>query len=189
MKLKDVNELFARVGRMASTLKEKSGSGAKWDFTFPEGDTHTYKISNVKSPETIEDNVYNLFIWIWNAKDYLKSLAKEQGIDPNTIENEINNNMNLALCGDIANRLKHGDLSRSRSNTFPKLDRVKYNIPQNAIGSITFRYHEVETNVSDPNLVNLSLSIISNDGYIIGDAFETLSKGISGIEDIFKKIV
>lgn len=185
----EVNKLFDRVWRLASTLREKSGSGAEWKYTFPEGDTHTYKIRNIKSPEEIEDNIAHLFLWIWNAKDHLKILAREYGVDPQIVEKTVNDNEHLSLCGDIANRLKHGELSKSRSGAFPKLDRLKYTIPQKGIGSIVFRSYEVEVDVSNSESVVLSLAILAHNGDVVGDAFDTLSAGISAFEEVLQKIL
>jgi hypothetical protein len=175
MNASEVQELFERLNRFSDRLEKKEGEEYKWDYTFPDGVETTYILRNVKNLNEIEDEITSAFIWFWNLKDYLKKLSKTIGEKPQDIENIINNDKQLAVCGDIANRFKRGDLRESRSSLFPK--------------SIIFSGKEIEFDISRPNDIEVSIPIYDKDGCEIGDGFKFLEEGISRWEQCFFELM
>ena len=189
MTIDEIDRLFSRLRRLSDSLNVKGGTGTTWNYTFPDGQTHTYNFTNVRPVEQIEDDIANMFIWSWNLKDHLKLLCPSRQIDPNSIEAAINASDTLKICGDIANLLKHGKLDRSRSDRFPTLHRPQIEIPQAAIGSLIFMPLAVTTNVSRPELVEVSVAVYDQAGDQIGDAFALLRDAIAQWEDIRNRVI
>lgn len=189
MHIKDINDLFDRIKRLSSRLEKKEGAGHKWCYTFPDGLKTTYILKNIRNFEEIEDDIANLFIWLWNLKDYLKELAEANGRNPQEVEDIVNLDRNLQMCADIANRLKHGRLRISRSSSYPKLGRLQFQMPHTALSSITFRGQEIEFNVSKAHEVLLSIAVLNKDGDEIGDGFKIISATLSQWEKYFKKVI
>ena len=189
MKLPEIQRLFARVGRITAQLNGKAGPGTAWNYTFPDGSTTTYVITNVKTPEEIEDQFANLSIWTWAIKDYFKALAPTFGTKPNAIEDFVNANPALPLCADIANRLKHGELKESRSGQFPVVGRPTYKVPQAAVASLLVTANNVKLDVADPELVEIEVSVTSQSGIALGDGFEFLRDGIAAWESLLKQLL
>ncbi|MDO8141862.1 MAG: hypothetical protein Q6358_10225, partial [Candidatus Brocadiales bacterium] len=125
---------------------------------------------------------FNLLIWIWNAKDYLKRLAEFKGKNAQIVEEAVSADLAFAVCGDLANRLKHGELTRSRSARFPQFGVMSFEAPQAALGSLTFRSFEVEMDIANPALVEFNLPVVANTGEQIGDAFEYAERGVAALE-------
>jgi predicted RNA-binding Zn-ribbon protein involved in translation (DUF1610 family) len=66
------------------------------------------------------------YVQTYHLKDSLKGASATTGISPQTIENEITNNPDLALLADLANLDKHGHLSNPpRSGDVPKIVAVR----------------------------------------------------------------
>ena len=177
-----ITQLFERLGRLTAATRQKAGNGTAWDYTFPDGETHRYVIRGIKSHTEAEDSAFNLLIWVWNAKDYLKRWAESNGKNTRLVEDAVTANTALAVCADLANRLKHGEVTRSRSARFPRLGVVSFEAPQAALGSLTFRAFEVEMEIANPALVEFHLPVADNTGGEMGDAFEYCGKGIEELE-------
>lgn len=136
-------------------------------------------MNGIKSPEDIEDDIANAFIWLWSLKDHIKKFSK----DGDGVESQINDNFYLCICADLANASKHDGLSRkSRSGKNPKLGRLKYNVPQTAIAQLAVGAFDVSINVNNANLVVLEMPIVDSNEKFIGDAFEYIDKCISAWE-------
>lgn len=177
-----IAELFERLGRLVAATRQKAGEGSTWDYTFPDGETHRYVIRGLKSHAEAEDTAFNLLIWVWNAKDYLKRRAEASGQDAQIVEDAVTADSALPICADLANRLKHGELKRSRSGSYPRFGVVSFRAPQAAIGSLTFRAFEVKVAIADPTLVEFRLPVIDQAGAEIGDAFEYAARGLEALE-------
>lgn len=184
----EIKQLFNRLARLVEATQQKSGDGTEWDVTFQNGETHSYVIRNIKSHDEVEDQVFNLLIWIWNAKDYLKFSLETKGGDPNYIERIINDDPALSLCADLANWLKHGRLKKSRTYKFPKLGKVRMIVPQSAIRSIVVRAFEVDIDISNPDDVECQMPIFDEAGNKIGEAFECAAAAIRRLEKIREDI-
>ena len=179
----EIATLFERLGRLVAATKQKAGDGTAWDHTFPNGETHRYVIRGLKSHAEAEDSAYNLLIWAWSAKDYLKKRAEALGRNGRAVEQAVNNDPDLAICADPANRLKHGSLDRgSRSGLNPRFGQVSFRAPQTAVGSLTFRAFEVEAQIEDPSQVDFLLPVLNNAGEEIGDAFVYAQTAILALE-------
>lgn len=188
MSADDVSEIFARLGRLTDSLERKAGNGTEWQYTFPDGSTHTYKLSNLRSPELVVDDISNLLVWLWSAKDYLKSLAAGKGGDPGMVERAIGADAILLICGDLANGLKHAGLRKSRSDKYPRLGKLHWTAPQQSVESIAIKAFEVQLVFGNPDLVRFSMPVLSRDGEEIGDAFELAATGIKAMERIRERI-
>ena len=178
MNLLDVEKLVQRIARMKQYAAQKAGQGFEWDYTFPDGETHTYTVNGVKPPEVIEDDFSNWCLWAWSLKDYLKSAASQVGRRAQEVEEVVNGDRHLQLCADLANREKHAEPARSRSGLFPRLGVLSYSLPMRGLGSLAVGAASVTVNVSDPSVVQVSLPIHDNQGNLVGDAFEVLDAAV-----------
>ena len=145
-------------------------------------------IRGLKSHAEAGDSAFNLIIWIWNAKDYLKRRARARRQRPQIVEDAVNADSALAVCADLANRLKHGELRSSRSGRYPTFGVVSFTGPQASIGSLTFRAFEVEVEISDPGLVEFSLPVIDNNGAELGDVFDVAGQALATLEELKTRI-
>lgn len=188
MNLESINEILARSNRIMKRLGLKEGHGAAWSVKLDNGEIHKYVLGGVKPPEEFKDDIENNFVWLWSLKDRVKSFTKSKGISKEWIEKEINADQKLCICADIANRSKHGELDKkSRSGKYPKLGNVKYEIPQQAISSITVRGYEVVTDISDFKSITLEMPVLSENNECLGDAFEYLDYAIKWWENLIEK--
>jgi len=185
MNVAEVVNIFKRIERLSDRLSKKAGEGYRWNYKFPDGLEVTYILKNVRSLDEIEDEISNAFIWLWNLKDYLKELSKSKGEPYKDIEIFVDDSDYLAVCSDVANRLKHGILKKSRSHKFAELGSLNVNCTQEHISEIKFTEKEVEFNITKPNEIQLTISIYDKDGEKIGDGFKFLAGGISEWENIF----
>ncbi len=183
-----VAQLFDRAAHFSKVVSTFAGSGCAWSYTFPDGETHRYIINGIKSPDQLEHEVLTLAIWLWSLKDYLKGRAANLGRDPQDVEAYASKDPSLALSADIANAAKHGKLTKSRSGKWPTLGRLRYEVPQEAMRSITFRAFEVETDVARPDLVTLELPILDSNGLEIGDALQLMTRALSAWERFNKEL-
>jgi len=181
---KGITDLFERLSRLVAASQQNAGDGSAWDYTFPDGETHRYIIRGLKSHAEAEDSACNLIIWVWNTKDYLKQRAKVIGMESQLIEQAVDINHDLLICADLANRLKHGGLNRSRSGQDPLLGKISFDAPQTAIGAMIFRRLEVEVHIADPSQVEFHLPVLNKKGDVIGDVFEYAARGIAALEKI-----
>ena len=188
MRIDEIDALFRRMDRLSTSLQVKDGAGSQWNATDSDGQTHSYRIRNVRPIDEIEDNIANLFLWVWNLKDYLKELSLTRGKDAQFIEQLVNQDPHLPICADIANRLKHGVLKKSRSTQFPQLQRAGYKLSGEAIGRITFRTFEVDFDIADPELVEIVMGVEDRDGRYIGDALAYLRSAISTWEAVYGQL-
>jgi hypothetical protein len=194
VKLSDLENLFARIARITGQVSEKAGPGTSWDYEFPGGSTTTYEITNVKTHEVLLDQFSNLAVWTWSIKDYLKQLSETLGTTPQAIEAYVNSDPNLPFCADLANLLKHGELTRSRSGEWPASVKPSYVIthapsaPTTPIKSIQFTHSGVKLDVSDPALVEIKFNVTNKSGARLRDGLECLAAGISSWESLLKRL-
>lgn len=141
-------------------------------------------VVGIKSPEQLEDELLQLCVWIWSMKDYLKNLANANGATGQQIEDIVNASDALAIVADIANRDKHGLLTKSRTGDFAKLTDVGYKINLTALTSLAFRQMEMEIDVAKPNDAELYASIDFESGNRAPlDAFPVIDAAISAWEN------
>ena len=183
MKFSDLSQVQERVSRIVGRLQEKSGIGFSQSHTFPNGETHHYKIRGGKSLEEFEDDLLTAFIWVWNMKDYLKEIAKKNGKEPQHIEKIVNSSSELQLVADVANRAKHGELKKSRSSHFASISEASMTLPQEAIAKITFGAFDVSTEVQSPEKIEFKATILAKSGTKLGEADYILSTALGVWEE------
>ena len=95
-----------------------------------------------KSSENYEDEMYAFFMNCYHLKDWIRNDPAATSV-ANNVENYINNNLDLKLCADLCNSLKHFYLNENiyppRSKEDPKFGTksATYDIAKN---SIKFNY-------------------------------------------------
>ncbi|MCX6149008.1 MAG: hypothetical protein NTX22_00625 [Ignavibacteriales bacterium] len=184
MKYSEILILFSKLSRLNKKLSDFGGKGTGWSYTFDDGTTTKYTIHKFRDFESIQDDVENYFLWLWNLKDYLKSISKNKQM----IEDFVNNDINLKVSGDIANRLKHSTLRESRSGLFPKLGKLKVTISQNNIAKITFYKDEVEIDPKEANDAELSLPVYDCNENEIIDSFELIRIAEKEWDKLFQQV-
>jgi hypothetical protein len=188
MHLQDIGTLLRRVARLSQSLEVKSGEGAEWKYTFPDGETHTYRLKNFRPPEEIEDDAFHLILWTWSLKDYLRELALDRGRPTNFVEQVVKKDPHLPLCADLANLLKHGKLTSSRTGRYPRLRRCHFELPGKAVNEVTVGPFLVELNIARPQLVEISLPVEDRRGKPMGDALEHSRKGVERWEQVYREL-
>lgn len=189
MEYSELEKLIGRADRFRKRLHEKQGDGTGWPFTVENGETHYISIKGVKSPEELEDDISSMFIWLWNLKDYVKKYVVKNGKSKDWVEVKVNSDPHLCICADLANSLKHGGLDpnprfKPRSGKSPRLGALKYQVPEKAIGSLSFGAFDANVNVSNPELVKLEMPVVGESGRMLGDAFKYLEYALTAWEQI-----
>jgi len=189
MNLAEASKIIERITRLSKKSQEIKGDGSTWSYVFPNGVETTYIVNGLKSQEEMEDDISNVFIWLWSFKDYLKSIAKQQKGDGQYIENLVNNDQKLSICADIANRLKHGSLNKSRSGKFPSLGNFSYTAPHGTVRQIIFhkRTNAVEFNFQNHENIELKMAIYDSSGNELGQSLDYLSHAINFWEKEFEQ--
>ena len=182
MNITELEKLQERVARASAAVSKKDAEG----FTQALNSQTEEKlvVQGMKSPDQPEDELLNLCVWIWSMKDYLKTLAVANGHTKQDIEEIVNNNDDLAIVGDIANRAKHGTLEKTRSGDYAKLSNVGYSINQTAIDSISFGESEITLDVGKPEDAKFHASIEFESGNrdSIDDAFPVVANALTAWE-------
>lgn len=188
MNLDDLQKILARIKRIRARVEVQSGDGAEWSVKFSDGEIHEYAINGIKPFEEFEDDIENIFVWLWSLKDYVKQYAINKGRSGNWVEQKVNADENLCICADIANRSKHGQLNRSRSQKHPKLGSLSYELPHGSFNKITVYAHRVETDVSKPDEAILKMDVLDDEGNVLSDAFELLNYCLQSWEGIIVEL-
>ncbi len=188
MHLEDIDNLLQRMTRLSRALEVKAGEGTEWKYTFPDGETHTYRFKNLRPPEQIEDDAFHLILWIWSSKDYMRELAVESGRSAQYVEDVAKKDPHLPMCADLANLLKHGKLTSSRTGRFPRFRRCHFEVPGKAVRELTIGPFTVELDVSKPELVEISIPVEDRNGRLMGDALEYARKGIARWEQLYREL-
>jgi hypothetical protein len=128
----------------------------EWSYTFPDGETHAYAVTGLKAPEAVADDIAHWCVWVWSMKDRMKAFAVSLGHEPSLVETVVDQDRNLQICADLANREKHGTLKHSRTGVYPRLGVVKYRIPQQSIASITVGAFSVKTDTKNEHLLSVA---------------------------------
>lgn len=184
MNFGDFTQLRSRIGRIYATVHAKTHPGFVKLQESQNGNVCAIDVRGIKSPEQLEDEILNLFIWVWSMKDYLKELCRTRNINPQQIEDIVNAESSLMIASDIANRAKHGVLRQSRTGEFAKLDAVQIALPQNVIRSIAFQDSTIRIDVGIPDDAELTATITFDSGATPQDAFAVAQNAISAWENI-----
>lgn len=178
----EFQRLQERVNRFRVVVETKAHPGYTETHALPDGSEHTYRVSGLKSPNQLEDELLSLFIWIWSMKDHLKELVRARGGDPKIIEKIADFELSLGISADIANRAKHGNLRDSRSGRFSRLTNVGITVPGTAISRIVVGAFDVGLDVSLPESASLHASIEFESGDSPIDAFTVAEEAMKAWE-------
>lgn len=189
MNLAKASKIIDRINRLSIKAQEIKGGGSTWSYVFPNGIETIYIVNGLKSKEEMEDEVANVFIWLWSFKDYLKSLAIEKNANGQYIEDLVNNDPKLSICADIANRLKHGSLNKSRSGKFASLGEFSYSAPHGTVRKITFHKttNAVEFDFQNHERIEFKMPIRDSSGNELGQSLDYLSHATSIWEKEFER--
>jgi len=186
--LQDVNDIFGRVRRLQARVVVTDGPGAEWKAEVPGFGMQTYKVTGMKSPSEIEDDLAALSVWIWSLKDHFKALLPSIGRDETEVERFVDSERDLRVCSDLANGAKHLTLRISRSGQFLRAGRLRFRVPQSAIATLIVRENEVQIDVSKPAEVTIELPVLDQAGNIVGDGISYLHNGVRAWERYSKQL-
>jgi hypothetical protein len=175
--IKSLEEIWQRIQRALNTIETKSGLSFNQAYVVNDIST-SLKVTGIKSPEQLEDELLNIFIWLWSIKDYLKAAYKKLGLNSQVIEKLVDSKFNLQLISDIANRSKHGDLEKSRSKRYAVLTNVCIDVPSKAVSKITVEANTISLNINSAQETKFRARIEDMHGRDICDAFEVVSSGL-----------
>lgn len=179
----DLDQIRDRIGRAFRAVQQATGDGYELSYTAKGTDFVTrFQAIGVKSPEQLQDDFLNLFIWIWSLKDYLKTCFKAMGLNAQEVEDIANRSQILAYVSDVANRAKHGFLRESRSGAYAELVGVCFDAPQESIAKITVAGPEVTLHVKNPQLIRIRALVRTNTGVEL-DALAVLTEAIATWEN------
>lgn len=188
MNISDVRIILDRATRLSDRASTIKGAGSSWSHLFPDGTETKYILNEVKPQAELEDEILNVFIWLWNMKDYFKSVLSMRGDDPNIIETRINSDNTLTVCADIANGIKHGALKTSRSGLFPKLGTLSYSVPQNSMKKLTFRGNEIEMDFKEFESIEIKMPVIDKSGNQIYEALPLIEYALNEWESMYASL-
>jgi hypothetical protein len=182
MNKSEFSKLYERVKRSHDAVHRKASAGFAKTTQGLDGSSTHIEVIGLKDPDVLEDELLNLFVWLWSMKDYLKTLCEVRGVVESRIEQIVNAERTLSITADIANRAKHGVLRQSRSGDFARLQNVRISIPQSALASIKFDRPSVKIMVSVPEDAELFAEIGFDSGLSPIDAFQTASDALAAWE-------
>jgi hypothetical protein len=181
-----LESIRSRIRRTEAVARQAAATGFVQTHKLEDDTIHEYSVSGIKSPEQLEDDLLNLFVWTWSLKDYLKEVYTAKKLEPRHVETVVNQSLALQYVADIANRAKHGVLRQSRSGKFAQLVGVGFTVPQTAIARISVGAFSVGIDVAKPNEVELHAFVKPNDGQAV-DAFAILAEAIGVWEELIIK--
>lgn len=176
MSVETLEELLGRITRLKARMSTRSGTGdiIKSNDEFET----TIIVESVKPANEVDDDLAAIFIWLWSVRDYMIAKATEKGIVKSLIDNEIDKHLCLKLCSDIANRQKHGNISKSRSGRFARILKSGYRIPQEAISRISCEGGQTTFAVSHPEKTSVTADIVDKEDFRIIGAIECIEQSL-----------
>ncbi len=70
--IREVHDLIERMRRIMHRATISPGAGEVWEAELSGYGCQSYRLTGMLSPTATEDNLANLGIWVWSAKDYFK---------------------------------------------------------------------------------------------------------------------
>ena len=175
-------DLFKRIQRKLDEIKDQSGTG--YDYEASKDITkQQYKVHNLKDPEKYKDQIYELLIYTWSCKDHFKKtlieIGKTDSEAKTIVENVIRNKIELGICMDLANNIKHCGLDKNKQNWSklnPSLtEDVGFNIPLNSIKELVIQNSGlIEFNISNPENATFHAIIKDHNGNNLGNAIDII---------------
>lgn len=193
LKPAELESLLEKIARLRARFSDGQGTSTQsWKVETEAGRKEQVTLAGAKDLVHLQDDLESAFVWIWSVKDHMKRYARSRGQGDKWIEQEADASRALAICADIANRLKHGgDFSTkfpSRSLAKPCLGTVSVTIPQSAIASISIGADWTATTVQNPHQLSYSMPILDEAGRTIGDAFAVLEAAVRTWEAVLLRI-
>ena len=129
--------------------------------------------------------------FLWGLKDYVKERLRSKKQSVKWVETEIDNDLYLAICADVANKIKHGDYdkdrrAKTRSGSFPTLGILKCTIPTEVLSLVFFK-STIDVVPKNIERIIFSMPILNCDDQYIGDAFEYINYACTAWEKIIEK--
>lgn len=178
MTLDELELIRNRIQRAFNSVRADASSVFHTSYHAPSTDFVTnLTVFGIQSPDQLEDNFLNLFIWIWSLKDHLKACFETNGLNGRTIEEAVNRCPALTYVADIANRAKHGVLRASRSSVCAKLVDIGFEAPQTSIARIVVEGPIVTVYLKEIQNVEIQANIATSTGARF-DALSTLREAM-----------
>lgn len=128
----DFNDITIRLKRIYSSIDARFDYDIDKHINIEKESTPTQKSIKVSfDKQTNESDALNKIVTIIDnlakLKDHLRNRLFTNGVNPQIIENEINNSFHLQIVLDLSNQDKHGSpLTRTnRSNKNPQIENVE----------------------------------------------------------------
>lgn len=161
----DLDRIRSRIQRAYAAVQCASGSGFQVSYQAEGTDfTTNFRAVGIKSPDQLEDDLLNLFVWTWSLKDYLKLSFEKKGLCGSVVEEEASKCKALTYVADIANRAKHGELKVSRSGDFAELVGVSFNAPAESIEQIIVAGPDVTLHINNSQEVIIHATVATRSG-------------------------
>ena len=191
----DYNDISSRLKKTLSSLNARFNDEVAVYVTHmqnEEGSFFSMKAGN----DDYETTINKIFIILYNLlslKDNSKNCLKNKGINPQIIEDEINNSIHLQVLIDIVNQEKHGyPLKRSnRSNKNPLIKYASQSIavrssPESNSSAAIF-YNENGLNIVGDSKMELSAMIFDDKNNFLFMFDELVDTCFEKFEQISKK--
>lgn len=118
----EYNDIKSRLSRTLSSLNDRFDDDIE-KHTRIEQKKDGRGLSIIFGKDDDEESLNKIMIILYNLsslKDHIKNQLSKKGLDPQIVEDEINNSLHLQVMVDIINQEKHGaPLTRPRSNKNP----------------------------------------------------------------------
>lgn len=130
--------------------------------------------------EDVKDELSNLYLWLWNAKDHLALRLHESGTVQTRkaagrmVDDYVNQHRALRLVADVANTEKHAELSKSRSGSFAAIGGYTTVMPL-FLDPYSLKSTDTEVKRRSRSYVRL----VDGDGNTLGDAVEVASRALA----------
>ena len=191
----DYNDFSSRLKRTISSLNGRFDEevAVYVNYSQNENESSFSIISGNDHEETIINKIFIILYNLSSLKDHLKNHLKGKNINPQIIEDEINNSLHLQILIDIVNQEKHGyplkKSNRSNKNPIIKHAMQMINFTSNsepgAIAGIS--YSKNELNVFGDSKMELTAMIFDDKDNFIFMFDELINSCFEKFEHIAKK--
>ncbi|MFA5794786.1 MAG: hypothetical protein WC980_06945 [Candidatus Brocadiia bacterium] len=171
-----IKELIEQLNRIKDRVQSNPKQNYSW--LYEKEFQQEYSIGNIKNLAEHELDIQALIRYLGSFRDHLKNEVKSLGKNPQIVEAKVKKDKTLCIIIDLDNWLKHGELKRSRSGLFPKLERPGITAEQKDIEYITIQGNKIHSQLKDTNLIKPSTLVLSNNGVELGKAEDIALKAI-----------
>ena len=136
--------------------------------------------------EKVKDDFNNLYMWLWNCKDYLiervAAGSRAPGCTKRTVEEFAKTDPDLMIVADVANTVKHCKLKNTRTGRYARIGGFVTSMP---ILLGTEDSKAVKRRVREDSKAYIAVE--ARDGEQLGDAAEIASRAMSAWERFVRK--